>query len=100
MIEAVVPEPLVGQAHGVDQELAVLRLGSDADGAGIPKIAEAFEQMVRKPRLAGASELTEMVAELNLHAPELPPSPSRPAPQLDYVQLVEKHNPRHKRRKR
>lgn len=65
-----------------------------AQGNGIEALSEAFETLLRKPRLPAASELTEMITELSLHAPELPPIPSAPAPQLDYLALLARRNPR------
>ncbi len=71
-----------------------------AQGNGIEALAQAFEELRRKPRLPAASELSEMMDELTLHAPELPPPPSTATAQLDYQALVEAHNPRHKRKRR
>jgi hypothetical protein len=68
-----------------------------ASGVIIPPLADAYGELVRK-RAAGASELGEMIAELEEQAAELPPPASRPHPALDYTALVHGHNPRRKRR--
>jgi hypothetical protein len=69
-------------------------------GAAIPELVEAYAQLVRQRRIAGASELGEMVSELDHQAPELPPPASRKHPRLDYLQIVQSHNPRRARRRR
>ena len=71
-----------------------------AQGNGIAALNDAFERLLQKPRLPAASELTEMLTELSLHAPELPPVPDRPAPHLDYLALLASHNPRRRQRAR
>ena len=63
-------------------------------GRTIAAIIAEYGVMIQQRRIAGASELGEMVSELELQAPELPPPPSRPRPQLDYLALVKRHNPR------
>jgi hypothetical protein len=67
-------------------------------GRGIDALSSAYGEMVQRGRIAGASELREMIASLEQEAAEIPPPPSRPAPHLDYLGLVESHNRRrHKR---
>jgi hypothetical protein len=67
-------------------------------GSGIAALVDDYADWVRKQRIAGASELGEMVRELQDRAPELPPPVSQPIPRLDYRSLVVAHNPRrHKR---
>lgn len=66
-------------------------------GSGIAALVDDYSEWVQKQRIAGASELGEMVRELEERAPELPPPVSRPTPRLDYRTLVTAHNPRHKR---
>src|SRR5690606_31977700 len=63
-------------------------------GAGIPELDATLGAMIRRGRVAGASELSAMVAELEQQAPELPPPQSRPAPALDYRAMVASHNRR------
>jgi hypothetical protein len=65
-----------------------------ADGACIGDVADTYATWVAQGRLAGASELGEMVTELEQHAGELPPRSLRPPPQLDYLALVRGHNRR------
>lgn len=64
----------------------------------IAGIAEAYATMVRQRRVAGASELGEMVSELERQAPELPPPQSKRQPRLDYLAMVRAHNPRWRKR--
>ncbi len=67
-------------------------------GSGIAALVDDYADWIRQRRIAGASELAEMVRELAERAPEIPPPASRPIPRLDYRSLVVAHNPRHKRR--
>ena len=67
-------------------------------GAGIPAMVEAYGALIRRGRAAAASELGVMVAELAEHAPEIPPRPVRPPPQLDYLALRAEHNPRRRKK--
>jgi hypothetical protein len=63
-------------------------------GRSIPGLSEAYAEMVREGRSAGASELGEMIDDLERHALELPPPASRPEPSIDYTSIVATHNPR------
>ena len=65
-----------------------------AHGKGIPALSAAFDEQLRKRRLPAASELTDMIEQLNMHAPELPPPGSNPSTQLDYATMVNSHNSR------
>lgn len=65
-----------------------------ADGACIRGIAETYAGWVGQGRVAGASELGEMVTELEQHAGELPPRSWRPSPRLHYAAMVRSHNRR------
>ncbi len=69
-------------------------------GAGIAALSEDYAELVRTRRVAAASELGEMVTELEQRAPEIPPPPSRPEPELDYPTLTITSNPRLRKRKR
>jgi hypothetical protein len=69
-------------------------------GVGIGRLCDDYAAMVRDRRTAGASELGEMIGELEERAPELPPPASRPPPQLDYLAMVHGHNPRRQRGRR
>jgi hypothetical protein len=69
-------------------------------GRHIDAIVAEYAVMIRERRVAGASELGEMVSELSLQAPELPPAVKRPPPALDYLALVKRSNPRHKKKRR
>lgn len=67
-------------------------------GSGISALVGDYASWINERRVAGASELGEMVRDLEEHAPEIPPPVSRPIPRLDYLSLVVAHNPRrHKR---
>ena len=66
-------------------------------GSGIAALADDYAELINSGRLAGASELGEMVRELSVHAAEIPPPASQPAPRLDYRQLVRSHNRRRQR---
>ncbi|HZO16670.1 MAG TPA: hypothetical protein VFB62_25515 [Polyangiaceae bacterium] len=63
-------------------------------GRSIHALSEGYAEMVRKRRIAGASELGEMISDLEHQAPELPPPPSRPLVDIDYRAMVAIHNPR------
>ncbi|MEZ4446472.1 MAG: hypothetical protein R3B72_45760 [Polyangiaceae bacterium] len=63
-------------------------------GASIPGLVATYAEWLAQGRVAGASDLSEMVRELEEHGPELPPRPSRPAPSLDYPRMVRDHNRR------
>ncbi len=63
-------------------------------GDAITPLLTAYEELVIKRQIAGASELGEMVADLEQHAPEIPPRLDRPRPHMDYEALVAEHNPR------
>jgi hypothetical protein len=65
-----------------------------ADGACIAHLSTAYRSWIRDGRVAGASELGEMIEELEPHVGELPPRSRRPAPKLDYRELVRGHNRR------
>jgi hypothetical protein len=66
-------------------------------GRGVEALSAAHAELVQRGRIAGASELREMIASLELEAPEIPPPPSRPAPRLDYLGMVESHNRRRRK---
>jgi hypothetical protein len=68
-------------------------------GRHIDAIVAAYAVMIQQRRVAGASELGEMVRELELQAPELPPPHTRPRPDMDYLALFRRHNPRNNKRK-
>jgi hypothetical protein len=68
-------------------------------GDTIPNLVEAYAETIRTRRIAGASELGEMVSELEHQAPEIPPPPSRKHPRLDYLRMVKEHNPRRRKRR-
>jgi hypothetical protein len=69
-------------------------------GDGIAALSGAYSLMIRGRRVAGASELGEMVAELETIAGELPPAAPKAEPHLDYLQLVRDHNPRRRKKRR
>jgi hypothetical protein len=65
-------------------------------GKSIPELAEAFGEM-SKGRSAGASEIGELIRELEQMRTELRPPLQREEPAIDYVELAGSHNKRHKR---
>jgi len=65
-------------------------------GKGIPELASVYGGLARG-RSAGASELGELVRELERMQPELMPPPEREAEAIDYPALAEGHNRRRKR---
>lgn len=65
-----------------------------AEGRCIPAMADAYREWIGQGRVAGASELSEMVSELEQHVGELPPRSVRATQQLDYLALVRGHNRR------
>jgi len=69
-----------------------------ATGAYLDTLAEDFATWIRDRRVAGASELTVMIEELERHHGAIPP-PSLLPVELDYTQLVTSHNPRRHRRR-
>lgn len=68
-----------------------------ATGGRLDALADDFAAWVRAQRVAGASELTVMVKELEDHHGAIPPSSSLPV-DLDYLHLVNTHNPRRRKR--
>jgi hypothetical protein len=65
-------------------------------GKGIPDLAAAYGDIARG-RGAGASEIGELVRELERMAPELSPPPRRAIDPIDYAALSAGHNKRHKK---
>jgi len=77
--------------------LELVRRGHAA-GAGITALADDYADLICTRRIAGASELGDMIGQLEQHAPELPPPVSRKRPRLDYRRLVSSHNKRRRKR--
>lgn len=65
----------------------------------IGELDDAYRKTLERGRVAGASELGEMVRDLTEQAPEIPPHEPRLAVELDYAALVHAHNPRRKKRR-
>ena len=65
-------------------------------GKGVPDLAAAYGELARGHR-AGASEIGELIHELERMAPELRPPPHREDSAIDYVAMSEVHNKRHKK---
>jgi hypothetical protein len=65
-------------------------------GKGVPDLAAAYGEIAAR-RSAGASEIGELVRELELMMPELRPPPHREEAPVDYAAMAEGHNKRHKK---
>ena len=65
-------------------------------GKGIPDLVAAYGDVARR-RGAGASEIAELVRELEERMPELSPPPLRDPEPIDYAALATGHNKRHKK---
>jgi hypothetical protein len=65
-------------------------------GKGIPELAATYVEIARG-RSAGVSEIGELTRELSRMLPELTPPPHREEEPIDYVQMAQGHNRRHKR---